>query len=48
MYPDVIRGIKRKFLLNALKTRFRLSKVLLDLYKCIVSGAKKFISVRSS
>ena len=36
------------FLLNSLKTLFRLSRVLLDLLKCILSGAKKFISVRSS
>ena len=35
-------------LLNALKTLFRLFRVLLDLQKCILSGAKKFISVRSS
>ena len=29
------------FLLNALRTLFRLSRVLLDLQKCIPSGAKK-------
>ena len=36
------------FLLNTLKTLFRLSSVLLDLYKSILSGAVKFVSVRSS
>ena len=36
------------FLLNALKTLFKLSRVLLDLQKYIIVGAKKFISVRSS
>ena len=36
------------FLLNALKTPFRLSRELLDLYKCILSSAKKFRSVRLS
>ena len=34
------------FLLNALKTFFGLSRVLLDLQKYILSGAIKFISVR--
>ena len=29
------------FLLNALRTLFRLSRVLLDLKKCIPSGSKK-------
>ena len=36
------------FLLNILKAFLRLSRVLLDLEKCILSGAKKFVSVRSS
>ena len=36
------------FFLNTLKTLLRLSRVLLDLWKCILSGAKKFVSVRSS
>ena len=33
--------------INTLKTLFRLPRVLLDLYKCILSGAIKFVSVRS-
>ena len=37
-----------RFLLNSLKTLFRLPRVLLDIYKCILSGAIKFVSVRSS
>ena len=36
------------FLLNSLKTLFSLSRVLLDIQKCILSGTIKFISVRSS
>ena len=36
------------FLLNALNTLFRLSRVLLDLLKYILIGAIKLISVRSS
>ena len=36
------------FLLNTLKTLFRLSRVFLDIWKCIISGAIKFVSVRSS
>ena len=36
------------FLLNTLKTLFRLSRVLLDLQKSILSGSVKFVSVRSS
>ena len=36
------------FLLSALKTLFRLSRELLDLYEYIVIGAIKFISVRPS
>ena len=36
------------FPLNALKTLARLSRVLSDLQKCILSCAKKFLSVRSS
>ena len=36
------------FFLNTLKTLLRLSRVLLDLWKCILSGAKKIVSVRSS
>ena len=35
-------------LLNALKTLFRLSSVLSNLQKCILSGAIKVVSVRSS
>ena len=35
------------FLLNTLITVFRLSTILLDFYKCILSGAIKFVSVRS-
>ena len=37
-----------KFQRSALKTLFRLSRVLLDLLKCILSGVIKFVSVRSS
>ena len=33
------RGTQRRFLLNTLKTLFRLSRELLDLEKCILSGA---------
>ena len=53
LYPSVTsehaanRGTKRRFL-PTLKTLSRLSRVLLDLWKCILSGAKKFVSVRSS
>ena len=36
------------FLLNILKVFFRLSRVLLDIYKCIISRAIKFVSFRSS
>ena len=36
------------FLLNTLKTLFRLSRVLLDPQKSIINGAVKFVSVRSS
>ena len=36
------------FLLNTLKTLFRLSRVPLDLYKYILSGAIKLVPVRSS
>ena len=36
------------FLLHTQKTLFRLSRVLLDLQECILSGAIKFVSVRSS
>ena len=36
------------FLLSTLRTLFRLSRVLLDLYKSILSGAIKFVSVQSS
>ena len=39
---------KDGFLLNTLKTLFRLSRVLLDLQKSILSGSVKFVSVRSS
>ena len=34
------------FLLNTLKTLFRLSRVLLDLSKCIINGAIKFVSAQ--
>ena len=34
------------FLLSILKPLFRLSRVLLDLKKCILSGALKFVSLR--
>ena len=36
------------FLPHSLKTLFTLSRVFLDLQKCILSGAIKFVSVRSS
>ena len=36
------------FFLNTSKTLFRLSRVLLDLQRCILSGAIKLVSVRSS
>ena len=36
------------FLPHLLKTLFRLSRVFLDLQKCILSGTIKFVSVRSS
>ena len=37
------------FLLNSLKTLFlQLSRVLLDIQKCILSGTIKFVSVRST
>ena len=36
------------FFLSTLKTLFRLSRVISDLQKCILSGAIKFVSVRSS
>ena len=39
---------KDGFLLNTLKTLFRLSIVLLELQKCMLNGAIKFVSVRSS
>ena len=35
------------FLLNAFKSLFRLSRVLLNLKKCIINGAVNFVSVRS-
>ena len=35
------------FLPNALKTLLRIFRVLLDLQKCILTGAIKFVSVRS-
>ena len=37
-----------KFQRSALKTLFRLSRVLLDPLKCILSGVIKFVSVQSS
>ena len=42
------RGTLNGFLLNTLKTLFRLSTTLLDLYKSILSVALKFVSVLSS
>ena len=36
------------FLLNSLKTRFRLSRILLDLQKYILSKCNEFVNVRSS
>ena len=52
LYPSVTSehaGAQNdSFFLNTLKTLLRLSRVLLDLWKCILSGAKKFVSVRSS
>ena len=36
------------FFLNTSKTLFRLSRVLLDLQRCILSGAIKLVSVQSS
>ena len=43
------RGTQRRFPPTyALKTLFRLSRVLLYLQKCILSSSKKFVSVRSS
>ena len=45
---DNVQGHQRRFLLNALKSLFRLSRVLLDLYKCVLSSAIKFVSVPSS
>ena len=36
------------FLLNTMKTLFRLPRVLLDRYKCILIGTVKFGTVRSS
>ena len=36
------------FFQNTLKTLFRLSRALLDISKCILSGATKFLSVLSS
>ena len=41
------RGTQRRFP-PALKTLFRLSRVPLDLWKCILSSAIKFVSVLSS
>ena len=47
MWQRLISGApKDGFLPNALKTHFRLSRVLLDLYRCILSGDLKFVSVR--
>ena len=42
------RGTQRRFPPKYIETPFRLPRVLLDLYKCILSGPIKFISVRSS
>ena len=36
------------FILNTLKTLFRLSRVLVDLYRCILSGTIKFVYAWSS
>ena len=37
--------INNGLLLNTLKTLFKLSRILLDLKKCILSGTIKFLSV---
>ena len=43
------RGIQRRFFrVKTLKALFMLSRVPLDLLKCILSGAINFVSVRSS
>ena len=42
------RGTQRRFTPNYVENTFRLSRVLLHLYKYILIGAIKFISVRSS
>ena len=46
--PVLSGALNDGFLLNTLKTLFRLSRALLDIYKCILRGARKFVSVRSS
>ena len=48
IYKHIAGTSNDGFLSNALKTLFRLSRLLLDLEKCILSGAIKFVSVRSS
>ena len=47
-FLNILGGPNDRFLLNALKTLFSVPRVLLDLQKCILSGAIKFVSVRSS
>ena len=42
------RGTQRRFTPNCVENTFRLSRVLLHLYKYILTGAIKFIFVRSS
>ena len=46
--PQATGSPKDGFLLTTLKTLFRLLRVLLDLYKCILNGAIKFVAVWSS
>jgi len=43
LYANTSVAPNDTFFLNALKTLFRLFKVFLDLYKCILRGAAKFV-----
>ena len=43
---SIFRGTQRRFPPKYIKKFFRLSRVLLDLLKCILRGAIKFVSVR--
>ena len=47
-YKILLGAPNDDFLLNTLITLFSLSTILLDFQKCILSGAIKFVSVRSS